>query len=78
MGIGQELLNMKAEIEKHKKAKSESEGALSIMNTRLFDEYEMNSYDEACDYADALEDEHKENEVKLKDAMKNLREKFDV
>lgn len=78
MGIGQDLLDMKAKIDLHKKDKSQSEGALKVLQSRLLGEFQLKSYDEACDYVDELETECKEDEIELKDTMVMLRKKFDV
>ena len=78
MGIGQNLLEMKAKIEEHKKDKSQSEGALALLQKRLLDEHEMASYEDACVYIETLEKECEEDETTLKENMKELREKFNV
>lgn len=78
MGIGQELLDITAKIELAKKEKAQAEGALQMILQRLMDEYGMDSYTEASDYIEQLEKECENNEVILKNNMKDIRENYDV
>lgn len=78
MGIGQDLLDMKSDIEKAKTKKAQAEGALKNIQATLLDEYGLKSYDDACDYVTVLEADCKKYELSLKEAMAELRENFDV
>ncbi len=76
MGIGQELMSMKAAIEDAKNKKNQSMGAISSLEKNLKEEHGLESYEKACLHADELEKKCEEDEENLRKMMVELRENF--